>query len=108
MTTPRKRVSLVRKALYYSGIAVTTTGMLSFLCAFITFSLRTTSILFANFGNFTQFDSSRPTETFREFCAGGAIGGMLLAIIGGFLVSVGARGWVNSAAQHRGLPFRNE
>jgi hypothetical protein len=82
MATPQKQITPDRKALYYVGMGLAGVGLLLFLSTFIT------SI--GNFGNFDDFEGRARSEGFR------AIGGMVLIMIGVFLMSVGARGWAGS------------
>src|SRR5262249_852674 len=53
-----------------------------FLSTFVTFM--------ANFGNFDNFEDRARSEGFRSF------GGIVLMMIGGFLMKVGAKGWAGS------------
>jgi RNA polymerase subunit RPABC4/transcription elongation factor Spt4 len=57
-------------------------GLLLFLSTFVTF--------IANFGNFDDFDNQAKSDGFR------AIGGMVLMMIGAFIMNVGAKGWAGS------------
>ena len=82
MDTPQKQIPPERKALYYGGMALTGIGLLLFLSTFVTFM--------ANFGNFDNFDAQARSEGFRAF------GGMVLMMIGGFMMNVGAKGWAGS------------
>jgi RNA polymerase subunit RPABC4/transcription elongation factor Spt4 len=82
MDTPQRQIHPERKALYYGGLALTGIGLLLFLSTFVTFM--------ANFGNFDNFEDRAKSDGFR------AIGGMVLMIIGGFMMNVGAKGWAGS------------
>ena len=77
MGTPKKQIPPERKALYYGGMALIGVGLLLFLSTFVTFM--------ANFGNFDNFEDQAKSEGFRAF------GGIVLMMIGGFLMMVGAR-----------------
>lgn len=82
MDTPNRQIPPERKALYYGGIALIAIGFLLFLSTFVTF--------LANFGNFDNFAGRGQSEGLR------ALGGMVLIIIGGFLMNIGAKGWAGS------------
>jgi RNA polymerase subunit RPABC4/transcription elongation factor Spt4 len=82
MDTPKKQIPPERKALYYGGMALIGIGLLLFLSTFFTFM--------ANFGNFDNFEGRAQSEGAR------ALGGMVLMVIGGFMMNVGARGWAGS------------
>jgi hypothetical protein len=82
MTMPQKQIPPERRALYYTGMALALLGLLLFLSTFVTSA--------ANFGNFDDFEGRARSEGLR------AIGGMVLIMIGVFLMSVGARGWAGS------------
>jgi hypothetical protein len=68
--------------MYYGGMVTTGIGFLLFLSTFFTFAV--------NFGNFTNFEGQMQTQ----MCT--AIGGMVLIIAGGILMSIGLRGWAGS------------
>jgi RNA polymerase subunit RPABC4/transcription elongation factor Spt4 len=82
MDMPKRQIPPERKTLYYGGMALIGIGLLLFLSTFVTFM--------ANFGNFDNFEGRAQSEGFRAF------GGMLLMMIGGFLMNVGAKGWAGS------------
>jgi hypothetical protein len=82
MDAPKKQIPPERKALYYGGMALVGIGLLLFLSTFVTFM--------ANFGNFDDFDARAKSEGFRAF------GGMILTMIGLFMMNVGAKGWAGS------------
>ncbi len=77
-----KQISPERKSLYYWGMALTGIGLLMFLSTFVTFM--------ANFGNFDHFESRARSEGFRSF------GGMILMMIGGFMMNVAKMGLAGS------------
>jgi hypothetical protein len=85
MNTAKKQIPPKRKALYYGGMALMGLGLLLFLSTFVTFM--------ANFGNFDNFEGRARSEGFR------AIGGMVLMMLGAFLVNVGAKGWAGSGVR---------
>ena len=78
MDKPQKQIAPERKALYYGGLALTGLGILLFLSTFVTFM--------ANFGNFDNFEGRARSDGFRAF------GGMILIIIGSFMMNVGSKG----------------
>ncbi len=78
----RNEIPPGRKGLYYAGMVVSGIGALLFLSTFVSFM--------ANFGNFEHFEDRARSEGFRAF------GGMILIIIGSFLMGVGAKGWAGS------------
>ena len=80
--TPRKQIPPERKALYYGGMVLIGIGLLLFLSVFVTFM--------ANFGNFDNFEGRARSEGFRAF------GGMILMMIGGFMMNVGSKGLAGS------------
>lgn len=82
MNTPNKQIPSDRKAIYYAGMVLTGIGVLLFLSTFVTF--------LANFGNFEDFAGQAKSDGLRAF------GGMVVMIIGGFLMNVGAKGWAGS------------
>jgi hypothetical protein len=82
MDRPNKQIPPERRALYYVGMALIGIGLLLFLSTFVTF--------LANFGNFDNFEGRAKSEGFRAF------GGMVLMMIGGFMMNVGAKGWAGS------------
>ena len=82
MNTPNKQIPPERKALYYGGMALSGIGALLFLSTFVTFM--------ANFGNFDDFEGRARSGGFR------ALGGMVLIVVGGIMMGVGARGWAGS------------
>lgn len=82
MDKPQKQIPPERKSLYYLGMILSGVGLLLFLSTFVTFM--------ANFGNFDNFEARARSEGFR------ALGGMILLMIGGFLMNVGAKGWAGS------------
>jgi hypothetical protein len=82
MDVPNRQIPPERKALYYGGMVLMGIGLLLFLSVFVTF--------LANFGNFDNFEGRAKSEGFR------AIGGIVLMMIGGFVMKVGAKGWAGS------------
>jgi hypothetical protein len=78
MSDPKRQISPERKTVYYVGMALVGIGLLLFLSVFVTFM--------ANFGNFDNFEGRARSEGFRAF------GGVILMMIGGFLMNVGAKG----------------
>lgn len=71
-----------RKALYYGGMALTGVGFLLFLSTLVSG--------FANFGNFEDFEGRARSQGLR------ALAGMILMMVGGGLMKVGAKGWAGS------------
>jgi len=71
-----------RRALYYGGMAVGAVGLVLFASTFVFF--------LANFGNFDNFAGRARLGGFLAF------GGIFLVIVGGALMSVGARGLAGS------------
>ncbi|MFT6362703.1 MAG: hypothetical protein ACJAZ8_001112 [Planctomycetota bacterium] len=71
-----------RKIAFYFGSALMGVGLLLFLSVFITHIM--------DFGDFTDFTSKAKSSGAR------AIGGMALMMIGGFVRSIGARGFAGS------------
>jgi hypothetical protein len=82
MSDPRNEIPPERKTLYYAGMGVAGLGFLLFLSTFFTSAL--------NFGNFDHFEERARSEGLR------AITGMVLIIVGMFLLKVGAKGWAGS------------
>jgi RNA polymerase subunit RPABC4/transcription elongation factor Spt4 len=82
MTMPQKQIPSERKALYYGGMILTGIGLLLFLSTFVTHLV--------NFGNFDHFEDRVQGMGFRAF------GGMVLMVVGGFMMNVGAKGWSGS------------
>lgn len=82
MNAPNKQIPPERRALYYGGMIMIGVGLLLFLSTFVTFQ--------ANFGNFENFEGRARSEMSRAF------GGIILIMIGGFLMNIGAKGWSGS------------
>lgn len=79
---PERDIRPERKAVYYTGMAITLLGFLIFLSIFISAAL--------HFGDFSNFDGKAKTVAFR------GIGGMLLIIVGGIMMGVGRMGVAGS------------
>lgn len=79
---PKPEISNERKALYYGGMACSGLGFLLFISVFVTGAM--------NFGNFDHFESDARSSMFR------GIGGMVLMIIGGGMMTVGRAGLAGS------------
>jgi hypothetical protein len=79
---PTRDVSTERKAAYYLGTAFQVVGLLLFLSVFVTGAM--------HFGDSSQFDAEVKSSAFRAF------GGMVVAIVGGMIRKVGARGLAGS------------
>src|SRR5262245_41972221 len=82
MNPPQRQVSPERQALYYGGMVLTGLGLVLFFSVFVTGAM--------NFGNFENFEGQARPAIFR------AGSGMVLAMAGGFLMNIGARGWAGS------------
>jgi hypothetical protein len=76
---PRRQISTERKALYYAGMALMALGIVLFVSTFFTFA--------ANFGNF-EFN---PGTLFIR-----ALIGMVLLVVGGLVMRLGAAGAAGS------------
>jgi hypothetical protein len=79
---PKRDVSPERKAAYYLGTAFQVVGLLLFLSVFVTGAM--------HFGDSSHFDAEVKSSAFRAF------GGMVVAIVGGMIRKVGARGLAGS------------
>jgi hypothetical protein len=79
---PNRDIAPERKLMYYAGMGCTGLGMLLFLSVFVTGC--------ANFGNFDNFEGEARSSMAR------AIGGMVLMMIGGGLMTVGRLGTAGS------------
>ena len=79
---PKRDIAPERKALYYAGMGCTGLGMLLFFSVFVTGC--------ANFGNFENFEGQARSSMAR------GIGGMILMMIGGALMTVGRLGAAGS------------
>lgn len=79
---PNRDITPERKLMYYAGMGCTGLGMLLFLSVFVTGC--------ANFGNFENFEGEARSSMAR------AIGGMVLMMIGGGLMTVGRLGTAGS------------
>ena len=77
-----RQISPERKMFYHGGQALMVIGFLLFLSVFVTGAM--------NFGNFSNFHGQVQSSAFR------AISGMVMIIIGGGLMSVGAKGAAGS------------
>ena len=73
-----KRISESRQAAYYIGMGISLIGLLMFGSVFVTGCM--------NFGDFSNFESDTKSSMFR------AVLGMVLAVLGGVIQKVGARG----------------
>lgn len=82
MNEPQKRIPPQRQSLDYAGMAVSGIGLLLFLSTFVTF--------IANFGNFNNFVGQAQSSAARAF------GGMVMLVLGGVMMGIGARGWAGS------------
>ncbi len=71
-----------RKAVYYTGMGLAILGLILFLSTFVTFAL--------HFGKFDHFEENARSDFLR------AIAGMVLLIVGGAVMNVGARGFARS------------
>lgn len=71
-------ISPQRKSLYKIGMATSAIGGLMILSTFVTFLW--------HFGDFSDFDAHARSDGFR------AVGGMVLLIAGGFMMTLAARG----------------
>ena len=79
MGAPRSQVSIERTIVYYLGWFLVPLGITLFVLAFFT------SV--ADFGEWFGMDAQQTSLAVH------ALGGVLLAGLGGFLVSAGVRGW---------------
>lgn len=79
---PQRDVSQERKVAYYVGAAFQIVGLLLFLSVFVTGAMQ--------WGDVSNFDDTTRSMAFR------AIGGMALAIVGGMIRGIGARGLAGS------------
>lgn len=77
MATPRKRILLPRKVLFYGGMPLIALGVLLFLHASVAFTAR-----FVHFVSLMREERTEGAE---------ALGGMLLMLLGSFLMHLGAR-----------------
>ena len=77
-----RQISEGRKLTYYVGMVLVIVGMLLFFSFFVTFIL--------HFGDSTDFQSRAKSGMLRAF------GGMALAILGGIVAGIGARGLAGS------------
>jgi len=78
MNQLRQPISPERKGIYYAGIVIGILGLISFLSAFVSAAI--------HFGEFDNFLSTAKSMALRS------VGGMVMMIVGGILMSVGARG----------------
>lgn len=78
----RRNISDERKGLFYAGRVIMIIGILLFFSVFVTAA--------CNFGNFDNFDARARSSAIR------GILGMALAIIGGIMQAIGARGAAGS------------
>jgi hypothetical protein len=82
MNEPQRQIPPERKAVYYVGMVMMGVGFLLFLSTFFSG--------IANFGNFDNFEERVRGEMFR------ALLGMVLLIVGGIVMKVGAVGLAGS------------
>lgn len=80
----RRRISPERKGLYYTGLAITLAGLVTFLSSFF--------VLIGSFGE-THFDTAMARG--KSFATRG-IAGMVLLVVGGLLTRVGSVGVAGS------------
>ncbi|HEY1380209.1 MAG TPA: zinc ribbon domain-containing protein [Gemmataceae bacterium] len=81
---PNRDIPPGRRQLYYAGMAVTAVGFLLFLSNFCIMPLR-----------MGQGFPDNPGGEMFGFAAR-AVGGMVLLIVGSFMMAIGARGWAGS------------